>query len=386
MKITIINFRKITKYIFIFFIVILLLAFINNLKKIVKQSNEENIDIFLIGCLKHELPITNLSTNNNYNVKKENLSLKILSMQVGIFGNLIKAEDTESYEENNDEEIDKISEINENELIDEKLEEEKKETNDEKKETSVIDSNNIKATFTNKNETIEINNQTSFDITELMNNSEYKFNENNKVIIYHTHTCESYTATEKYNYSMTDSYRTNDLNYTVAKVGDELTSQLEKYNFTVIHNKTYHDYPSYNGSYGRSLSTLQNIFANNKDAEIVIDLHRDAVGSKSDYAPRVQIGDEVCAQVMFVVGTDGSGLNHPNWKKNLQYAIEVQKVANELYPGLFRPIILRNARYNQQLTTASTIIEVGATGNTLEECLASMKYLAEVINKTVEKN
>ncbi|MCI9366233.1 MAG: hypothetical protein HFJ54_06880 [Clostridia bacterium] len=29
--------------------------------------------------------------------------------------------------------------------------------------------------------------------------------------------------------------------------------------------------------------------------------------------------------------------------------------------GLFRPIILRKARYNQHLTTGSCIIEVGAT-------------------------
>ena len=183
---------------------------------------------------------------------------------------------------------------------------------------------------------------------------------------------------------MTDSYRTTDLSYTVARVGDELEEQLKQKGFTVMHNKTYHDYPSYNGSYGRSLKTVQNIFQNNKDTDIIIDLHRDAVGSKSDYAPRVKIGEEICAQVMFVIGTDGSGLSHPNWRKNLQYAIEIQKIANDMYPGLFRPIILRNARYNQQITNASSIIEVGATGNTLEECLASMKYVAEVINKAVE--
>ena len=31
--------------------------------------------------------------------------------------------------------------------------------------------------------------------------------------------------------------------------------------------------------------------------------------------------------------------------------------------GLFRPIIIRNSRYNQHLTNGSSIIEVGATGN-----------------------
>ena len=51
--------------------------------------------------------------------------------------------------------------------------------------------------------------------------------------------------------------------------------------------------------------------------------------------------------------------------------------------GLFRPIILRDSRYNQHLTSASTIIEVGATGNTMDECLNSMKYLAKVFDEVM---
>ena len=35
---------------------------------------------------------------------------------------------------------------------------------------------------------------------------------------------------------------------------------------------------------------------------------------------------------MFVVGTNGSGLYHPNWQQNLSYAIKVQQKANEMYP------------------------------------------------------
>lgn len=74
-------------------------------------------------------------------------------------------------------------------------------------------------------------------------------------------------------------------------------------------------------------------------------------GSTNTYGPSVQIGDDKCAQLMFVIGTDGAGLTHPEWRQNFQFAITVQKIANQLYPGLFRPIIIRNARYNQHLTT-----------------------------------
>ena len=52
-----------------------------------------------------------------------------------------------------------------------------------------------------------------------------------------------------------------------------------------------------------------------------------------------------------------------------------------MYQGLFRPMIVRNSRYNQHLAKGASIIEVGATGNTLEECLLSMQCLANVIEE-----
>ena len=63
------------------------------------------------------------------------------------------------------------------------------------------------------------------------------------------------------------------------------------------------------------------------------------------------------------------------------FAIKIQEKANEMYPGLFRPIIIRNSRYNQHVAKGACIIEVGATGNKLEQCLNSMKYLSKIINE-----
>ena len=176
------------------------------------------------------------------------------------------------------------------------------------------------------------------------------------------------------------TYRTTDLNYSVARVGDELQKFLTDYGFNVKHNKAYHDYPAYTGSYTRSLATVQRDL-NNFNSDIIIDLHRDAIGSKETYAPMVKIGEDYCAQLMFVMGTNGGGLNHPNWESNLKFAVKIQEKANNMYPGLFKPIILRNSRYNQHLGKAACIIEVGATGNTLDQALNSMKYLAEVIKE-----
>ena len=180
-----------------------------------------------------------------------------------------------------------------------------------------------------------------------------------------------------YEYEMTGNYRTTDLNYSVARVGTELTNYLKDKGFNVEHNITYHDYPAYSGSYARALETVQGLLVG-KDTQFVIDLHRDAVGSSSSYAPTVKINDQYAAQLMFVIGTDGGGLEHSNWKQNLKIAVKIQEKANEMYPGLFRPIIIRNSRYNQHVTTGASIIEVGATGNTMEQCILSMQCLANI--------
>lgn len=201
-----------------------------------------------------------------------------------------------------------------------------------------------------------------------------------KAVIYHTHTCESYTPTEKYAYTASGNYRTLDLNYSVVRVGDELTRQLESYGTSVIHDKTVHDYPSYNGSYSRSLQSANKDLQECGGADIVIDLHRDAVADAS-FGPKVKIGDECVSQLMFVIGTRVNGNEYDGWKQNLKYAVAVVKKANELYPGLFRPIMLRRSSYNQHISKAGCIIEVGATGNTLEESMGAMKYLAKVMNE-----
>lgn len=71
--------------------------------------------------------------------------------------------------------------------------------------------------------------------------------------------------------------------------------------FHVIHDLSYHDYPAYNGSYSRSFNTVQNLISANSGTQLIIDLHRDAIGSMNNYAPAVKIGDETVAQLMFVI-------------------------------------------------------------------------------------
>lgn len=250
--------------------------------------------------------------------------------------------------------------------------------------TQVLTDKNLKETYNAEYQGVKIKNESNYTLTEAMLAPDVEYTNKKDILIFHTHTCESYTPTKEMTYKESGVFRTTDLNYSVARVGDELTKNLVKKDFNVIHDTTYHDYPAYTGSYNRSLLTVKSILEKNSGIQTVIDLHRDAIGSKSEYGPAVKIGDERVAQLMFVIGTNGGGLEHLNWNTNLKYAVKIQQKANEMFPGLFRPIIVRNSRYNQNLASGACIIEVGATGNTLEECIGSMKYLAEVLDAVMK--
>ena len=203
---------------------------------------------------------------------------------------------------------------------------------EENVKTEVV-SNNVNPRYNYDYNGIKIYNSTKYKLTnEMLDISNFSVNKD-KILIYHTHTCESYTPTEKYNYQQTGNFRTTDLNFSVARVGEELKKQLESYNIKVVQNKTYHDYPSYNGSYSRSLTTANNMLNENKDADIVIDLHRDAIADSS-YAPKVKIGDEYVSQMMFVIGTDIANPANSHWNENLKFAVKVQQKANEMYPRI----------------------------------------------------
>lgn len=198
------------------------------------------------------------------------------------------------------------------------------------------------------------------------------------VLIVHTHTTESYTPSEKYRYTPSDTDRTTDKNYNMVKVGDEIEKVLKEQGIKVYHDTTLNDYPSYNGSYTRSASNISNHIKNDPSIKIVLDVHRDAIegqnGEKVKYAS--QIDGQSAASVMFVVGSDLSGLEHNNWKENMSFAIHLQRHISSLYPTLMRPINFRNQRFNQQLAPGGIIVEVGTNGNTLDEALAGAEYFA----------
>ena len=220
---------------------------------------------------------------------------------------------------------------------------------------------------------VTVNNYTKkdLDVDELEKSLFTKIERDCRVLIYHTHTSESYIGAE--------NYRSEDNEANVVKVGETLKDELNRYGIFVRHDKTLHDYPSYNGAYKSSLKTVENILKN-ENYDIIIDVHRDALSSNSQYRPTAEINGETVAKLMFVVGTNTAGLKHDNWIQNMKFAVAVQQRANELFPGLFRDMHLSTSRYNQHTSNKAVILEVGATGNTVEEACLAMKYFAAVLN------
>ena len=271
------------------------------------------------------------------------------------------------------------------EVVEEKEIVEEESSADEEEQEAQRETVQIKDSYTNTYGSVTVKNLTDIKLTKEILTPDYNINNKKDILIFHTHTCESYTPTKENSYKASGNFRTTDLDYSVVRVGKELEEQLKKLKFNVIRDKTKHDYPAYSGSYTRSLETIENILKKNDKTEIVFDIHRDAVGGTSNYAPSVEINGEKVAQLMFVIGTNDGGGKHPNWRNNLKFAVMIQEKANEMYPGLFRSINLRTSTFNQKVTNAASIIEVGATGNTLEEACASMKYLAKVLDAVLNK-
>lgn len=308
-NVTVLKMRDIFKVIIgITFLVVVVLG----ISKIFHKDTKENSKVVqkiengikalsqfsMINCMDQTIP-TMSSINEEYkNIAKEddqkenkNILQEMLKTQISSV-NAIKESEEITNKENN-------KNIQENEK---NQTEEKQEIQlaQEGLQTQVITQNPISENSNVTYKNVKIKNQTSYTLTEEMLNPDITI-ENKNIILFHTHSCESYTSSDKYPYTPTGTFRTTDLNFTVVRVGTELENQLKQYQYNVIHNTDYHDYPSYNGSYTRSLATVENILKTNP-SDIIIDVHRDAVGSRSDYAPTVKIGDtDEAAQIMFVI-------------------------------------------------------------------------------------
>lgn len=194
-----------------------------------------------------------------------------------------------------------------------------------------------------------------------------------QILIYHTHSQEGYADKD---HPLA----------TVVGVGRELTRVLEEdYGYRVLHHEGIYDKPSRNGAYSRALPEVERILKENPSIQVVIDLHRDEMPENVRLI--TEVDGKKAARFMFFNGisrTRKTGvldyLENQWLEENLAFSFQMEKAAQEYYPGLTRKIYLKGYRYNMHVCPKTLLIELGAQNNTYEEALAACGPLASLLD------
>lgn len=234
----------------------------------------------------------------------------------------------------------------------------------------------------------QVRNLTSISNDELLSNSTNGrsfeidlYTDEPQVIIYHTHTTETYELYDKTTYDSDFNAKTTEPDKNMTAVGDAICEQLEACGITVIHDTLVHDYPSYNGAYESSRETVSELLEEYPSVKIALDIHRDGIETSDGVRlqPVAEIDGKEAAQIMIISGCDDGTMNMPDYMKNFAFACELQSQLETMYSGLTRPVLFDYRFYNQDLTTGSLLIEVGSHGNTLDQAV----YSGELIGKAL---
>ena len=224
-----------------------------------------------------------------------------------------------------------------------------------------------------------------FNVSKLLSKDVSIKKDSNKkqILIYHTH-----AASEAFS----DSKEGKEED-TIVGVGTELAKILEeKYGYGVIHDKTKYDVINgvidRNKAYVQSLKGVTKILSENKDIQVVIDLHRDGVPEGTRTFATVD--GKKCAQVMLFNGLSRNKtgnieyLHNPNLEDNLAFSLQLKIAGMEKYPGLTKPVYLKGYRYNLHLAKRSLLIELGNQNNTVSEEKNTMPALANMIDSVLK--
>ena len=159
-----------------------------------------------------------------------------------------------------------------------------------------------------------------------------------------------------------------------------ITRELNKRGISTYHEKTVHD-STYNGSYDRSTQTVEADMKELGDVKVVLDIHRDEIGSDtSKVKPVFEYNGRQGAQIMILSGCDYYGeMDFDHWENNLSFALKLQNTAEKNYPGMTRPLSFDYFVYNEHICDGSLLIEIGSDANSIEEAEYTAGLLADGI-------
>ena len=206
-----------------------------------------------------------------------------------------------------------------------------------------------------------------------------------QVLIYHTHTSESYLPYDTGYFFESFFSRSTDCTENVCAVGEEIAQQLNAAGIVTIHDTTLHDYPSYSGAYDRSLATVEDILEKYPSIQVTLDIHRDGIGTDTEKTkPVFTLNGQKGAQMMILAGYNYDGCEEfRNWESNLRFALQIQKAAADWCPDMVRPLNFSDFMYNMNVTAGSLLIEVGAEANTLQEARYTGYCLGQILTQVL---
>lgn len=208
------------------------------------------------------------------------------------------------------------------------------------------------------------------------------------ILVYHSHTTESYTLLDAGYYTESLDLRSDDKSKNMVRVGDELVKYLELQGFKVIHDREIHD-KNYSKAYDSSRKSVEKYLEEYPSIEITIDVHRDDItyDNKTKVKPTAKINGKKAAKLMIISGAEyGSVKNFPDWECNLRFNLAIQNKVEEKYSGLMRPILFAERKYNMNQTKNSFLLEVGTDGNTLEEACYSARLFAVALGELIKED
>ncbi len=205
------------------------------------------------------------------------------------------------------------------------------------------------------------------------------------VLVLHTHASEAYRLENGVQTgSLGDAWYANDPSRTVISVGKALSDSLNKNGIPAIHCAEMHgEDGTLRGSYADAAKCIDQYLKRYPTIQYVIDVHRDGILDSNGVCVRTlaeQNGASM-AQVMAVVGTDGNGDSHPNWEGNLSLALRLRDGLEDAAPSVSRPVLLRNATYNQETVPNALLLEIGSAGNSVEEAIRTAQLVGETFAK-----
>ncbi len=263
----------------------------------------------------------------------------------------------------------------------------------DKKDGSIIRKQYAQSSITKKVGNILVRNNTTtqqpLDLERFLNEKpEITIKDKSKptVLIFHTHTTESYEILDRNWYAQDYITRSNSPDLNMVRVGKEIKQQLEAAGYGVIHDTQIHDV-KYTGAYAHSRKSVEDYLKKYPDIQIVLDIHRDAIEQDDGtrIKPVANILGKDAAQIMIISGCEeGKVTDFPNWRKNLTFALNLQSVCEEMYPGLMRPLYFCQRKYNMDLTPNNLLVEMGSCANTLEEAAYSGRLLGNALVKLLD--